>query len=121
MQKTVKSNPIARVIGIVPMVAGAAMIYTIHSAFADDFFADFRPFMYAISGFMTLAGVFLLCSTTEIIYDEETVEKTTRLFGFKWSHKVDRSLVRDIGPEAAGLIPRRSPHGRHRSDLFDRD
>lgn len=56
---------------------------------------------------MILFGLYLLLSTTEMIYDDQTIEKRTKFLGFTWSHKVDRSLVRDIGPEAAGLVARR--------------
>ncbi|RYZ83505.1 MAG: hypothetical protein EOP04_19835 [Proteobacteria bacterium] len=69
--------------------------------------------MYLVPGFIIGVGIYRLLSQTELIYDNETVEKKTKFFGFEWSHKVDRSLVRDIGPVAAGLVAPKSCHDHH--------
>jgi hypothetical protein len=118
MEKRVPQNPANRLIGIFPILFGAAFIYFIHTTFTDEFFSGIRPVFYVGGGVTILFGLYLLLSTTEMIYDDQTIEKRTKFLGFTWSHKVDRSLVRDIGPEAAGLVARR-PHSHFHHNTHD--
>ncbi len=115
MQKIVKSNPAIRFLGILPVLFGSFMIYNTYHSFSDEFFDGIRPIFFLFSGIMILFGIGFLSHRTEMIYDDLTIEKKTTVFGLNFSKRVDRALVRDIGPEAAGLI---SPYRGPRRDGF---
>lgn len=104
MQKKVQFNQIPKIAGIVPITMGAFFIYFVNANFKGDYFVV-SNIMFSLMGLGAIFfGVYILLSKTEFIYDEEVIEKKTTFLGMSWSHKIDRALVRDIGPVAAGLV-----------------
>jgi len=122
--KTVsETSPLQKVLGVFLILAGSAFLYASNNMIngfpsGDD--ADFDRVTQAVQLFQSVialafvaVGIFVFAAKRDIIYDEDTVEYRTTIFGKSWSRKLDRSLVRDLGNSFSSRS-----YDRNRRDRF---
>lgn len=116
-KSVLQSHPLHRILGFVVFCGALTFVYVVSTFFSPTGDESFDNTSRGIQIFQTIiglgvasAGLFMGFARREIFYDEKTVEYKTTLFGKSWSRVMDRSLVRDLGPEALGLSHNRNRH-----------